>query len=317
MSPVIPIKKLARFFVVFPCFFFLIFSGCSQKETPKKVSLYERTDEALRETDNVRKDILQFGFDLRFDPKEDVRIYTPFLKYLEKTTGKRFRIKFNKKYEDTIASLGNGTTHFGAIGPLSYVIGREKYGYGIRYLVSGVNKEGDPRSHAVIFTSPESTLEDIKNLKGKCFAFGPRISTQGHLIPRKMLEDAGITLQDLGDYVYTGSHMNTVKSVLNGECNAGGIQDTLAESLAEEGKIKILKISKPYPSSLIAYNGAVEAKTVEAVRSALLDFEPMTKHKDTLVHWDKTEMALGFTPVNENELYKVAVLARKYGLLTK
>ena len=317
MSSVIHIKTLFRFSMVFPFFFFLIFSGCSQKENPKKVSLYKRTYETHRGIDNTQKDILQFGFDLRLDPKEDVRIYTPLLKYLEKTTGKRFRIKFNEKYEDTIENLSNGVTHFAAIGPLSYVIGREKYGYGIKYLVSGVNKEGDPKYRAVIFASPESALGNIKDLNGKCFAFGSRISTQGHLIPRKMLEDEGITLKDLSDYVYTGSHINAVKSVLNGECDAGGIQDTLAARLAEKGTIKILKISKPFPSSLIAYNGAVENEIVEAVRSSLLDFDPMTTHKDMLVDWDKTEMALGFTRVNENELYKVAVLARKYGLLTK
>ncbi len=169
------------------------------------MSLNKRADEASVKIDDAQKNTLWFGFDLRLGPKEDVRIYTSFLKYLEKATGKHFRIKFTEKYEDTVKNLGKGVTHFAAVGTLNYVIGEDKYG--IKYLVSGVNKEGEPKYRAMLFTMPESDIQDIKDLKGKSFAFGSRMSTQGHLIPRKMLEDAG------------------------------SIQDTLAKRLAAEGKM--------------------------------------------------------------------------------
>jgi phosphonate transport system substrate-binding protein len=297
----------------FLLFFVLVLSGCTKGETPKKVSLYSRADKGQASAVYPRTHTLMFGFDLRLGPKEEVRTYTPFLKYLEQATGRRFRIKFTGKYEDTVENLGKGLTHFAALGTLSYVSGHDKYG--IKYLVSGVNQEGDPRYHSIVFTRNNSAIENIKDLKGRCFAFGSEMSTQGHLIPRKMLEDEGIMLSDLNKYVYTGSHINAVKAVLNGECDAGGIQDTLANRLTSEGKIKILKISGPYPSSIIAYNGAIDDGTVKAVKSALLAFEPEGIHKTILIDWDKTEMPLGFTEINELELDKVTALAAKYGLL--
>ena len=304
---------ICRFFLV-SCILLLLFSlGCSKKETPKKVSLYKRSGNVSEKKEGPSPNTLWFGFDLRLGPKEEVQIYTPFLKYLEEATGKRFRIKFTEKYKDTVENLGKGFTHFAALGTLSYVIGEDKYG--IRYLVSGVNKEGDPRYHSIIFTRQDSNIENLGDLKGKCFAFGAEMSTQGHLIPRKMMEKEGVTLEDLNKYIYTGSHLNAVKSVLNGECDAGGIQDILANRLASEGQIKIIKISGSYPSSLIAYTGSLDNKTVAAVKSALLAFEPMGKHKDILVDWDKTEMPLGFTVLNEFELKKVTDLANEYGLL--
>jgi phosphonate transport system substrate-binding protein len=305
-------KSYAGPFLIIVSVLFLLLSGCVKKETPKKVSLYKRAGDPSAELEKPRPNTLWFGFDLRLGPREEVSIYTPFLQYLEKATGRRFRIKFTRKYEDTVKNLGSGTTDFAAIGPLSYVIGEKEYG--IRYLVSGVNRDGDPRYHSIIFSRPGSPFQDLNDLRGKCFAFGSEMSTQGHLIPRKMLEDAGITLDDLSEYIYTGSHVNAVKSVLNGACDAGGIQDTLAHRLASEGKIKIIKISKPYPSSLIAYNSAVDAKIVESVRSALLAFEPKGRHKEMLIDWDKTEMPLGFSRINEPELKKVMALAGKYGL---
>jgi phosphonate transport system substrate-binding protein len=233
-------RHIKIYITIFFSFILLISSGCVKDEKPKKVSLYKKSSTSLRHSKDQLLDTLQFGFDLRLGPKEEIEIYTPFLRYLEKTTGERFHINFTEQYEDTVKNLGLGETDFAAIGSLSYVIGKREYG--IKYLVSGVNREGDARYHAAIITRPDSDINDIKELKGKSFAFGSRISTQGHLIPRKMLEDAGITINDI-NYIYSGSHVNAVKAVLNGDKDAGGIQDTLAKSLEAEGKVKILAFS--------------------------------------------------------------------------
>lgn len=298
----------------------LAYWGCSQENAPKKISFSETTSDALenlrtRKREETEKNTLNFGFDLRLGPKEDVRIYTPFIKYLEKLTGRRFRIKFTEKYEDTVDNLGNGITHFAAIGSLSYVIGRETYE--IKCLASGLNNKGLPSYQSMIFTRPGSDIQNLEDIRGKNFAFGSRMSTQGHLIPRKMLEDAGIRLYDLSYYVYTGSHTNTVRAVLNGDFDAGGIQDSLARRLEAEGKIRIIRESKQYPSSLICYNPALDTGIIQAVRHALMSFEPRGKHKDMFVDWDKTEMPLGFAAVDKTALDEVAALALKYGLIRK
>jgi len=302
-------------FPIFLLFILIILYGCTKGETPKKVSLYNRAGEASKDMDHSSHDILWFGFDPRLGPKDQVLIYTPFLTYLEEATGKRFRIKFAERDEDAVKNLGMGLTHFAAMGTLNYVIGQNKYG--INYLVSGANRDGDPKYQSAVFTRPESRLQALHALKGKCFAFGSHMSTEGHLIPRNMLDDAGVTIKDLGNYIYTGSHINAVRSVLNGECDAGGIQGSLARRLAAEGKIKILKMSEPFPGTVIAYNGSVDSDTVNAVRSALLAFDPSGRHKARLVEWDRTEMPLGFAEINEQELDKVAGFAREYGLLTE
>jgi phosphonate transport system substrate-binding protein len=140
------------------------------------------------------------------------------------------------------------------------------------------------------------------------------MSTHGYLVPRKMLERAGVPLEDLGSYRYTGSFMNVAMDVLNGECDAGSIQDTLANRLASEGKIKIIQASEPYPSSVIAYNSSVDSTIVQSVKDALLAFDPTGRQKDSLFDWDMTGMPLGFSEINDLELNKVMSLAREYGL---
>ncbi|MBI5049611.1 MAG: phosphate/phosphite/phosphonate ABC transporter substrate-binding protein [Nitrospirae bacterium] len=256
---------------------------------------------------------LKFGFDLRLSPKEDVKIYFPFLMYLEQSTGNRFSIRFTEKYENTVENLGKGFTHFAALGPVNCVIAKERYGADC--LVAGLNSEGKPEYRAAIFTRIDSPIKNLKDLKGKTFAFGDRYSTQGHVIPRKMLEDSGITFKNLKGYVFTGSHANTARAVLNGEYDAGGIQDTLAKRLISEGKIRILATSVPYPSSLICYNKDVNPLIIKAVKTALLSFDPKGKHAGLLADWDKTEMPNGFTDYQELSLYEIRALTYKYGLL--
>ncbi len=302
--------------LLFLVFINAVSTGCTEKETPKKVSLYRRSPETSSSADKNRNDVLQFGFDLILGPKEDVKIFTPFLAYLEEATGTDFHIRFNEKLEDMVDNLGKGITHFAVMDPLGYVIGREKYGRGIRYLVSGVNNEGDARNHAVVFTEPNSDIYKLEDLRGRSFSFGAKMSMQGHIIPRKMLEDAGITLDSLGSYQYAGSSINSVSAVLNGQYDAGALQDTLARKLALEGKIKIIRISKPYPSEIVACNTNVSGPVIEAVESALLAFEPAGRHKDMLMEWHKTNMSLGFIRTTGSEFYSIAILASKYGLLS-
>ncbi|MDH4027679.1 MAG: PhnD/SsuA/transferrin family substrate-binding protein, partial [Nitrospirota bacterium] len=199
-------------------FLLLLLPGCAKKEEPKKVSLLKRTEGPAEKVNSIQPGALRFGFDLRLDPKEEVMIYTSFLKYLENRTGRSFRIKFTEKHEDTVRNLGEGLTHFAAIGASGYISGKEKYG--IKYLVSGVNKDGEPAYHSVIITRNDSGIHEISDLKGRSFAFGPAVSAQGYMIPRRMLEDSGVSLKDLRNYIYTDSHSDTLKAVLSGECDA-------------------------------------------------------------------------------------------------
>lgn len=161
-------------------------------------------------------------------------------------------------------------------------------------------------------TSPR---QKIKELKGKTFAFGSRYSTQGHIIPRQMLAAAGITLKDFKNFVFAESHADVARLVLSGKFEAGALQDTLAQKLAAERKVKILAYSKPFPSSLICYTKDLDRKLVLRVKEALLSFDPAGKHASQLKDWERTEMPKGFTVYQEGVLAEVEKLCYAYDLL--
>jgi len=244
-----------------------------------------------------------FGFDLRIGPSEDARQYLPFLDFLSRATGLGFELRFTSKASSIIDDLGTGRVDFAAIGAVSFI--EANIQYGARILARGVNQRGKAEYRSMIVVSPDSAIKTLNDLRGKSFAFGSVSSTQGHLIPRITLSQNGIELSDLAVYGYTGSHRDCANSVIKGTFSACGMQDTMAESLEEEGALKILHVSPYYPSSGIAANQNVPTAVIEKVRQALVDFAPLGRDKENLYDWHKTEMPNGFQiarPIDYDEL---------------
>jgi len=233
-----------------------------------------------------------FGFDLRASPQEDVAQYLPFLNYLEAATGYHFDLHFTPKDSTAADELGENRTQFAAMGANGFLHAQSHYE--ARSLVRGLNQAGKAEYRSFFVVRPDSPVRNIADIKGRKLAFGSRDSTQGHLIPRIMLSENGISLDDLHAYDYMGSHQNCVEAVVSGHYDVCGMQDQLAEKLASENLVKIIHRSRYYPSSGIVVSKAVPDEVVARVRQALLDFDPQGKDAKDLYHWERTEMARGF-----------------------
>ena len=254
-----------------------------------------------------------FGFDRRLEPKEDVRINASLLRWLETRTGLTYRLHLTPRDGNVVDDLCNGDVHFAIVGMVSYL--QAYYRCGTRILVRGLNAEGQDAYRAAIIVPPGSELGDVADLRGHTFAFGAPNSTQGHLIPRLMLQQAGLTLADLRTYTYTGSHVATANAVTSGRYDAGSLQDTLARDLTGRGLVRILALSAPYPSSGSVAGPTVPAKTAEMVREALLALDPTGADAEVLYHWERSEMPRGFVLARDADYEELRRIARETGLL--
>lgn len=279
------------------------------------VDLSRRVGEGARVAATPAERVYKVGFDPRLDPCEDARIYAPLMDYLSRKTGKRFELRFTKSGENIIDNLGKGVVDFALLGGVSYVRAHEWYG--ATPLVRGLSAAGSDTYRGAIITQPDSRIRSLAQLRGKSLAFGNESSTQGHLIPQKMLLAAGIRIDDLSHSSYLGSHQAAADAVIAGTFDAGGIQDTLAASLSKEKLVRVLAWSGPYPSSGIASGKSVEASVVAQVREALIEFRPTGADASGLYHWDKTEMAGGFTAVGARDYDAIERDMRLLGMLSR
>jgi len=175
----------------------ILIAGCLPRHDRKEIDLDDWVSDAeLRElAPETDTDVLRFGFDLRAGPQEDARQYLPFLEYLTKATGYTFELHFTPKDGQIVDDLGTGVVQFATIGAGSYLQAHAKYG--VIPLVRGLNAQGRAEYRSVIVVAPDCSIQTVKDLRGKRFAFGSLTSTQGHLIPRIILLQHGLTLDDL------------------------------------------------------------------------------------------------------------------------
>ena len=292
----------------------LILTNCSEKEKAKKVSLYNRHGEDVSSDRLPHLNVIWFGFDQLLGPREEVIVYTPFIKYLEKKTGRRYRIMFPSSPDETLENLGNGRIHLALIDILNYVIGRERYG--IKFLVSGINEEGSPYIRSAIFVRSDSDIRSIKQLKGRCFAFGAKNSASGYLIPLAMLEKNNIELSHLDRYLFNPSDIDTIRSVINGECDAGGIKVGILRRLAPREKVRIIALSNPFLGQVISYFPSLDKGTLREIRTALLEFNPEKNDPVRFYEWTKSGMPHGFREqIRSEDIEKIKALAVRYGVI--
>ena len=292
----------------------LALAGCDSREA-KEVDLSKRIPDAeLAGRERHRdQDVLFFGFDLRGGPQEDARQYVPFLNYLKMATGLQFELRFTSANSNIVDDLGQGVVQVAAVGAHSYLAARAKYG--VIPLVRGLNSQGRAEYQSVIVVAPDSPIQGIEELRGRTFAFSSATSTQGCLIPRIILAEHGLSLDDLAGYNYVGSHQNCANAVAAGSFEAGGLQDILGRRLAAKGFVRIIHTSEFYPSSGIAANRDVPPEVLKKIKRALLDFEPNGAQAASLYHWDRTEMPNGFTESNDQDYEKLREWSLKFGLL--
>lgn len=292
----------------------LIIAGCAPFGRGQSIRLYTQDSQAtvIAKMDQAGP-VYTFSFDRRMDPAEDVKMYAPFLRYLEQTTGYHFKMLPMTPSDNIVDALGQGRVNVAAIGTLSYLQAHQKYG--VRVISAGLTEQGKPEYKALIITAANSNIHSLKDLKGKTFAFGADSSTQGHLIPLIMLDNAGIKLADLAGYTFTGSHFDTANAVLSGRYAAGGIQDKLGRDLAAKGLVRILAESENFPSSTISVSPSLPEGVAQKIQAALLAFQPQGKDKTSLYNWDQSEMPLGFVATNDQAFARVRTWAVQLGLL--
>jgi len=172
----------------------ILISGCINYNNEMTVDL-DNTIDGVVQYPSDETDVIYFGFDPRLNPKEDARIYAPFLQYISKETGRTFKIHFTPDYSSTVDELGKGVTSFAALGGVSYINAHEKYN--ATCLARGLNEEGRSEYRAAIITQPDSDIYEIEDIRGRSFCFGSYYSTQGHLLPRRILEDNNILISDI------------------------------------------------------------------------------------------------------------------------
>ncbi|MDZ7654368.1 MAG: phosphate/phosphite/phosphonate ABC transporter substrate-binding protein [Sulfurimicrobium sp.] len=195
--------------------------------------------------------------------------------YLEAQLGKKVELIVTTDYSSMIEAMRHGRLDIAYFGPLSYVLARQKSE--IEPFVA-LKTKGSTTYQSVLIANSASGVNAIGDIKGKNMAYGDKVSTSSHLIPKSVLAEQGL---DAGrDYQehFVGSHDAVALAVQNGHAQAGGLSRPIFESLVERkmvslDKVKVLEYSKPFPQYPWTMRSNLKPELKEKIRNAFLNLK--------------------------------------------
>lgn len=213
-------------------------------------------------------DSLTLGVHPYLSTVELMKRFNPLAERLGGRIGARVEIRISKNYQEHIDLIGGNKLDIAYLGPASYV--KLVDAYGKRPIIARLEVGGRPDFQGVIIAAKDSLLHSITDLKGKRFAFGDPDSTMSHLVPRYMLWEAGIGVNELSDYSFLKNHNNVALGVLMGDYDAGAVKEEVFYKYEKRG-LKALAWTPRISEHLFVARGDLEPALVEKARDFFRD----------------------------------------------
>ena len=172
-------------------------------------------------------------------------------KLLSEKTGYVFDGTVPTSYAAAIEAMCSGKAHMGTLATFAYILANEKCGVDVGLVSS---RYGSAFYNGQIIAGVDTGIETLADLKGKTMCWVDAASTSGYIIPRIMLQAAGIDPDaDLAEQTEAGSHDNVALAVYQGDCDAGAtyidVRDRVAEDYADVmEKTKVIAESPEIPN---------------------------------------------------------------------
>jgi|Deesub1362A_J573_1020465.scaffolds.fasta_scaffold00375_21 methyl-accepting chemotaxis protein len=257
------------------------------------------------------KGIIRMGIIPLESPAEMHKRFSPLCEYLSRVIDVPVEPRIQADYETTIKEIGEGITMLCYMTPSTYI--KSKIDYGVEVLVMAL-RDGKPFHHvAIIAREDNDEINSIQDIRGKTFAFGDILSTSSYIVPMAMLKDAGIELQDLNFYDFRGHHDDVVRAVLDGEFDAGGVMESVAQRYKREG-LKFIKVSGNIPEFNICVNKNLSPEMKQRIKDALIGLDN-NKPEDRAILQAISPHYTGFIEAKYEDYKYIEGLMAKLGML--
>jgi phosphate/phosphite/phosphonate ABC transporter binding protein len=280
------------------------------KELLKDAELTNMEMERFKFRGDTSTGLLRMGIIPLESPALMFRKFSPLAEYLGRQLKRRVDLKVAVDFQGAVKDIGEGVTQFCFMTPSTYIEAHMKYS--VTVLLKAL-REGKPYQHSVIIAKSDSAVNEIRDLKGRSFAFGDIHSTSSHIVPRAMLLDEGVDLKDLQYHNYLGHHDDVAKAVLAGDFDAGAVMESTAFKYRETG-IKFVKISEPIPEFNICIAENMDAGIKEDLKNAFLALNTSSTEGASVLK-AVNESYTGFVQSSDEEYDGIKQMMIRLGLI--
>ncbi|MFQ5682399.1 MAG: putative selenate ABC transporter substrate-binding protein [Candidatus Binatia bacterium] len=248
------------------------------------------------------------------NPQELLRIYQPFVDYLEREVSVPVKFFPVVDYAATVEGLAANRLDLVWYGGFTSVQAAKR-ARGAKRIV--MRKE-DAKFKTKFITRKGSGIRSLKELKGKTFAFGSVSSTSGHLMPRYFLLQAGIKPErDFSRFSFSGAHDATAAWVEAGKVDAGALNFLVWNKLVKAKKVDTSKVvvfwtTPAYVDYVWMVRGGMDDGLVKKITRAFLKLDYKNPQDRKLLDLQQTR---GYIPAEDSDWKGIEKAAIAAGLL--
>ncbi|OLN33164.1 phosphate/phosphite/phosphonate ABC transporter substrate-binding protein [Desulfosporosinus metallidurans] len=262
-------------------FIVLVLVGCQSADRLPMVSV-KPTDHSLTNPKPMEnQNVLRVGISSVLSPRETLDNYQDLADYLQRKIGRPVQLIQRQSYQEINDLVRDQGVDVAFICSGAYVT-REQENLEL-LAVPEVNGKSTYQSYVIV--SSNSKFQSFQDLKGQVFGFTDPISFSGTIAPTYMVTLLNSQPTEFFKrIVYTYSHDNSIKAVLDNVVSAAGVdslvyQYSVAKDPSLAAKVRIIAQSPEVGSPPVVVNKSIDSHLKAALLEALLqmDNDPIGK----------------------------------------
>jgi phosphonate transport system substrate-binding protein len=237
-----------------------------------------------------RPRILQVGFVPSENTAQMAQKVAPLLADLSRRVGIKAVSFVAQDYPGVVEAMRHRKVDAAFLAPLPAVMA--EHSAGAKMLLKTI-RHGREVYYSAIIVRKDSGIRNLKDLRGKKFAFGDPFSMAGSIFPKALLRDNGVEPAKDLTTLTPGGHDDTVLAVFNREADAGavfandpagneGAWTFFLKSDAERAQVTPIAMSRPIPNDTFCVRKDLDAGITQKLTKALLDMSATPRGKSLL-----------------------------------
>jgi len=234
--------------------------------------------------------------------------YQLLLKYLKSQTGLNINFFVPESYDQLLQWFDNKKIDLAYFGGVTFVTAKHT-----NNAVPLVMRDVDISFNSIALVQKDNPANSIKNLKGSTLAFGSRLSTSGHFMPRYFFGEYEIIPEIFFSTIqYSGSHDLTAKWVQDGNVEVGILNSSIANEMFLDGRLSHNKVKVIWQTPSFAdYVWAIQTEIIDSqkimIRDAFLHINQNPQNKQLL----KNLGANYFIPAGQDDFKNLEKIVQK------
>lgn len=239
--------------------------------------------------------------------------YALLISYLEESTGLTLELVIHDDYDALLEDFHKKQIHLAWFGGLTYV--KASQASDARPLVM---RDVDRRFTSYYLVRADAPGDSLRDFESKRLAFGSRLSTSGHLMPRYFLHNQGMSPEIFFEsVVHNSTHDATAISVRNAETDVGVANAVIVDAMFADGRlsaedVRILESTPPYNNYVWATQADLDEPTRRSLLDAFLALDVTNPGEAAIL---TAQGARGYLPASNADFDEVRAAASLVGLL--